>query len=148
MTNFAIAVERGLPLNDGWAGVLFDFFFFIGTIPFVKHTGSERVLTESARVSSMPDCFISVEQGSPSFACACSESNSELVRLFLCSTHYHPACSFWSIRRWNFKFKFIVAKKWYDAHLDNWYNHCSSWNCCIGSGILVCPRKSILGMLM
>ena len=122
----------------------------------LSSTDSEKVLTESARVSSMLDCFISVEQGSSCFAIACSESNSELVRLCLgfeiCNSstnRFYPRhitthdVRFWSIRRWNFKLKSIVAQKLYDAHLDNWSNHCSSWNCCIGSWIWVCPRRCL-----
>ena len=140
MTNFEIAVEIDLACYDQQAGLL----SVMGTIAFVKHTGPHRVLTEFERVSSMPDCFISVEQGSPSLAIACRESNSELVRLYLgsgkrnsSSPFHHPGCCFWSIRRWNFNDKSIVAKKLCDESSDNWSNHCSSWNCSIGSGIWV-----------
>ena len=40
-------------------------------------------MTGFARVSSVLDRFISAEQSSPSFAIACFESDSELVRLCL-----------------------------------------------------------------
>ena len=140
MTNFEITVEIDLACYDQQAGLL----SVMGTMDFVKHTGPHRVLTEFERVSSMPDCFISVEQGSPSLAIACRESNSELVRLYLgsgkrnsSSPFHHPGCCFWSIRRWNFNDKSIVAKKLCDESSDNWSNHCSSWNCSFGSGIWV-----------
>ena len=45
-----------------------------------------------------------------------------------------PKSSFWSLRRWNFKFKSMIAKKLYDANIDDWSNYSSSWNCCIGFG--------------
>ena len=60
MTNFEIAVEIDFSL---------------------KYTGSGGVLDGLARVSSVLDCSNSAERGSPSFAIACSESNSQLVRL-------------------------------------------------------------------
>ena len=39
MTDFEIAVERDLPLNDGQAGIIFLFLSSVSMIPFVWQTG-------------------------------------------------------------------------------------------------------------
>ena len=51
MTNFEIAAERDLPLNDGQARIIFHFLSFVGVIPFVQHTGSEGIRESFARVA-------------------------------------------------------------------------------------------------
>ena len=75
MTNFEIAVGRDLPLNHGQAGIMYHFLSVVGMILFVWHTGSEGIWDSFARVAPMLDCPDSVEQGSPSFAIACSEKS-------------------------------------------------------------------------
>ena len=51
MTNFEIAAERDLPLNDGQARIIVHFLSFVGVIPFVQHTGSEGIRESFARVA-------------------------------------------------------------------------------------------------
>ena len=81
MTNFQIAAERDLPLNDGQARIIVHFLSFVGVIPFVQHTGSEGIRDRFARVAQVLFGSNYVTKVSPSFAIACSESTSELARL-------------------------------------------------------------------
>ena len=66
------------------------------------------------------------------------------IRSQIASFLGNPGCPFCIIRRLNFQFKSIVAKKLYDVNFDDWSNHCSSWNRCIRSGSWVCQRKCML----